>query len=267
MDRPDLAVPPGQRYIEVEHDYEYKFKDRLISIKQGESYLLLKKTNDNWWQVCKDDNNKPFYVPAQYVREVRRALMPPTKPLPNAGSGVGVRGGSGKDRPATLELKQTDENQNKRSPGLPPLPRQVALQPPKDDKGSPKSPRGQGQHTFPNTEQELQPQPGAESPIGPRIPLDLDMDSDREGDKKRNGQREKKRRGSDKDGQKRKDGEMLTRNGEKDRKAMGMWDKTIAPGESPKETLEKNRNDSESGDELSGSSTEQLQVLSSLIYS
>ncbi|XP_062843577.1 rho GTPase-activating protein 12a isoform X2 [Trichomycterus rosablanca] len=263
-DRCDLAVPPGQRYIEVEHDYEYKFKDRMINIKQGECYLLVKKTNDDWWQVCKDENSKGFYVPAQYVREVRRALMPPTKPLPNAGSGVGVRGGSGKDRPTVLDLKQPDENQNKRSPGQAPLPRQqVALQPPKDNKGSPKSPRSQGQPTFPaNAEQEVQPQPRAESPIGPRIPLDLDMDSDKEGGKIRDGEKEKKRKGSDKDGKKRKDAEIVKRNSEKDRKAVGMWDKPLAPGESPREASEKNRNDSESGDELSSSSTEQLQVRS-----
>uniref|UniRef100_A0A3B1JL00 SH3 domain-containing protein n=1 Tax=Astyanax mexicanus TaxID=7994 RepID=A0A3B1JL00_ASTMX len=90
----DLAVAPGQPYIEVEYDYEYKFKDRMITIKQGECYLLVKKTNEDWWQVRKEEGSKAFYVPAQYVREVRRALMPPPKPLPHSGGGVGTRGGS-----------------------------------------------------------------------------------------------------------------------------------------------------------------------------
>ncbi|XP_062954906.1 rho GTPase-activating protein 12 isoform X3 [Cynocephalus volans] len=81
-------IVPGQAYIEVEYDYEYEAKDRKIVIKQGERYLLVKKTNDDWWQVKPDENSKAFYVPAQYVKEVitRKALMPPVKQtagLPN----------------------------------------------------------------------------------------------------------------------------------------------------------------------------------------
>ncbi|CAF97751.1 unnamed protein product, partial [Tetraodon nigroviridis] len=76
-------IAPGQAYIEVEYDYEYKAKDRTISIHQGECYMLVKKTNADWWQVRKEEGSKAFYVPAQYVREVRKALMPPPKPLPH----------------------------------------------------------------------------------------------------------------------------------------------------------------------------------------
>ncbi|XP_072522944.1 rho GTPase-activating protein 12b isoform X1 [Salminus brasiliensis] len=78
--RCDLALAPGQVYVEVEYDYEYKAKDRLISIHQGECYVLVRKTNEDWWQVRREEGTKAFYVPAQYVREVRRALMPPPKP-------------------------------------------------------------------------------------------------------------------------------------------------------------------------------------------
>lgn len=71
---------PGQAYIEVEYDYEYEAKDRRVVIRQGECYLLVKKTNGDWWQVRRDEGSKAFYVPAQYVKEVgRRALMPPGK--------------------------------------------------------------------------------------------------------------------------------------------------------------------------------------------
>lgn len=81
-------ILPGPLYIEVEYDYEYEAKDKRIVIKQGERYILVKKTNDDWWQVKSDDSSKPFYVPAQYVKEVaRKALMPPMKPpgvLPNS---------------------------------------------------------------------------------------------------------------------------------------------------------------------------------------
>ncbi|XP_039380484.1 rho GTPase-activating protein 12 isoform X7 [Mauremys reevesii] len=81
-------VLPGPLYIEVEYDYEYEAKDKKIVIKQGERYILVKKTNDDWWQVKRDENSKAFYVPAQYVKEVtRKALMPPVKQsggLPNS---------------------------------------------------------------------------------------------------------------------------------------------------------------------------------------
>uniref|UniRef100_A0A665XF09 Rho GTPase-activating protein 12-like n=1 Tax=Echeneis naucrates TaxID=173247 RepID=A0A665XF09_ECHNA len=80
----ELPIAPGEVYIEVEYDYEYKSKDRLITIRQGECYMLVKKTNEDWWQVRKEEGTKAFYVPAQYVREVRKALMPPPKPLPES---------------------------------------------------------------------------------------------------------------------------------------------------------------------------------------
>ncbi|XP_077381245.1 rho GTPase-activating protein 12-like isoform X2 [Festucalex cinctus] len=79
----ELPIAPGQVYIEVEYDYEYKSKDRLITIHQGECYMLVQKTNEDWWKVRREEGSKAFYVPAQYVREVRKALMPPPKPLPH----------------------------------------------------------------------------------------------------------------------------------------------------------------------------------------
>ncbi|XP_028289710.1 rho GTPase-activating protein 12b isoform X12 [Gouania willdenowi] len=79
-DKEGLSTTPGQVYIEVEYDYEYKAKDKMVTIRQGECYLLVKKTNEDWWQVRKEECTKAFYVPAQYVREVRHALMPPQKP-------------------------------------------------------------------------------------------------------------------------------------------------------------------------------------------
>ncbi|XP_074049207.1 rho GTPase-activating protein 12 isoform X2 [Macrotis lagotis] len=97
---------PGQVYIEVEYDYEYEAKDKKIAIKQGERYILVKKTNDDWWQVKPDENSKAFYVPAQYVKEVgRKALMPPVKPA------VGLLNNS------TKMIQRSTENVNK-SPEL-----------------------------------------------------------------------------------------------------------------------------------------------------
>lgn len=100
-------IVSGQVYIEVEYDYEYEAKDRKIVIRQGERYILVKKTNDDWWQVKPDENSKAFYVPAQYVKEVtRKALMPPVKQaagLPN--NSVKVI--------QSLHLQRSTENVNK----------------------------------------------------------------------------------------------------------------------------------------------------------
>ncbi|XP_007446611.1 PREDICTED: rho GTPase-activating protein 12 isoform X1 [Lipotes vexillifer] len=100
-------IVPGQVYIEVEYDYEYEAKDRKVVIKQGERYILVKKTNDDWWQVKLDENSKAFYVPAQYVREVgRRALMPPVK------QAAGLPNHSLKTM-QSLHLQRSTENVNK----------------------------------------------------------------------------------------------------------------------------------------------------------
>lgn len=97
---------PGQIYIQVEYDYEYKMKEKVVSIRQGESYMLVKKTNEDWWQVRAEGGSKAFYVPAQYVREVRRALPPPPRP-------------SVKAKPTVLDLSRaSDQNLNRPQPEL-----------------------------------------------------------------------------------------------------------------------------------------------------
>ncbi|XP_076014262.1 rho GTPase-activating protein 12b isoform X2 [Genypterus blacodes] len=105
-DREGLPIAPGQVYIEVEYDYEYKAKDKMVTIRQGENYMLVKKTNEDWWQVRKEEGTKAFYVPAQYVREVRRALMPPQKPSLRA-------------KPTVLDIcRVSDENLNRPHPEM-----------------------------------------------------------------------------------------------------------------------------------------------------
>uniref|UniRef100_A0A672S0L7 Rho GTPase-activating protein 12-like n=1 Tax=Sinocyclocheilus grahami TaxID=75366 RepID=A0A672S0L7_SINGR len=210
----DRSVAPGQTYIEVESDYEYKYKDRLITIKQGESYMLVKKTNEDWWQVRKDEATKPFYVPAQYVREVRRALMPPPKPLGAAG-----RGGTGPIRPSGLEIQRPCDN--KKSPC--PSPSGSALLPPRDDRGSPGSPTALVPPTQMNTSPGSLPRSRAESPSHK-------VDGDKE--------LEKSSRGLEKD---------------------AIYEEFAREGGG----LDKTRNDSESGDDLSSGSTDYLQILGS----
>ncbi|KAI1884140.1 hypothetical protein AGOR_G00223380 [Albula goreensis] len=55
----------------VEFEYNYTARDGcVVSIKPNERYILLAKTNDHWWHVCKDERAKPFYIPAKYVKEL-----------------------------------------------------------------------------------------------------------------------------------------------------------------------------------------------------
>ncbi|TRY96479.1 hypothetical protein DNTS_031531 [Danionella cerebrum] len=68
----------SQGLVLVEFEYEYEGRDgQMVCIKPNERYILLAKTNDHWWHVCKDDRAKPFYIPARYVKE-----LPPNIPSP-----------------------------------------------------------------------------------------------------------------------------------------------------------------------------------------
>lgn len=105
-DREGPPVSSDHVYVEVEYDYEYEAKDKMVSIRQGERYVLVKKTNVDWWQVRKDEGAKAFYVPAQYVREVQHAVLPPQKP-------------SLRSKPTVLEIcHASDANLNRPQPEM-----------------------------------------------------------------------------------------------------------------------------------------------------
>uniref|UniRef100_A0A8C8CCQ3 Rho GTPase-activating protein 12-like n=1 Tax=Oncorhynchus tshawytscha TaxID=74940 RepID=A0A8C8CCQ3_ONCTS len=231
----ELPIAPGQVYIEVEYDYEYKAKERQISIRQGECYMLVKKTNEDWWQVKKEEGTKAFYIPAQYVREVRKALMPPPKPLH-----LGIHGGGSGGNSVLVKASVSNENLNLTSFSRPspssPSPSSssgAALTPPSQrrDRDANQNPgRDPGSltnhdraladiiknnHTHPHSHAagrgcNTLPRADATSPELRRVPLNVEM----------------------------------------------------PPGHCDSEGSER-RNDSESGDELSSSSTEHLQTVSS----
>eukprot|EP00063_Salmo_salar_P072731 XP_014047566.1 PREDICTED: rho GTPase-activating protein 12-like isoform X2 [Salmo salar] len=232
----ELPIAPGQVYIEVEYDYEYKAKERQISIRQGECYMLVKKTNEDWWQVKKEEGTKAFYIPAQYVREVRKALMPPPKPLH-----LGHHGGGSGGNSFLVKASVSNENLNLTSFSRPspssPSPSSssgAALTPPSQrrDRDANQNPgRDPGSltnhdraladiiknnHTHPHPHNHAAgrgcntlPRADATSPELRRVPLNVEM----------------------------------------------------PPGHCDSEGSER-RNDSESGDELSSSSTEHLQTVS-----
>lgn len=61
----------GDVYVEVLYDFEYTSEDgKELKIKAGEELLLLKKSNENWWQVIRSSDRKAFYAPSSYLSVV-----------------------------------------------------------------------------------------------------------------------------------------------------------------------------------------------------
>ncbi|KAJ8264612.1 hypothetical protein GJAV_G00151280 [Gymnothorax javanicus] len=66
-----MTAVADKELVLVEFEFEYTTRDgRLVSIKPNERYTLVSKTNDDWWHVRKDEQTKPFYIPAKYVKEL-----------------------------------------------------------------------------------------------------------------------------------------------------------------------------------------------------
>uniref|UniRef100_A0A672KSY3 Rho GTPase-activating protein 12-like n=1 Tax=Sinocyclocheilus grahami TaxID=75366 RepID=A0A672KSY3_SINGR len=224
----DLSITPGQVYIEVEYDYDYKVKDRLISIRQGECYMLVRKTNEDWWQVRREEGTKAFYVPAQYVREVRRALMPPPKPRAKP--------------PNVLEIAQcwsSNENLNQRAP----TERSSFGRPPPSTTPSPLP----GQQTPPLLLRDTNQNTGMKSVVAELTLLN-------------NNNHHIYHHGNPTLPQGR--AESPPREQGCLGKLPGGLSVDTNGSMSPEDGLEKMRNDSESGDELSSSSTEHMQGIS-----
>ncbi|XP_067224743.1 rho GTPase-activating protein 12b isoform X6 [Chanodichthys erythropterus] len=225
--RCDLSIAPGQVYIEVEYDYEYEAKDRLISIRQGECYMLVRKTNEDWWQVRREEGTKAFYVPAQYVREVRRALLPPPKPRAKP--------------PNVLEISQcrsSNENLNQRAP----TERSSFGRPPPSTTPSPLP----GQQTPPLLLRDTNQNPGMKSVVA-----ELTLLNNNNHHNYHHGNPSLPRGRA----------ESPPREQGCQGKLPGVLSVDTDGSVSPGDGLEKMRNDSESGDELSSSSTEHIQDL------
>nr|XP_055113794.1 rho GTPase-activating protein 27 isoform X2 [Symphalangus syndactylus] len=78
----------GDVYVLVEHPFEYTGKDgRRVAIRPNERYRLLRRSTEHWWHVRREPGGRPFYLPAQYVRELpalgNRAAAPPPGPHPS----------------------------------------------------------------------------------------------------------------------------------------------------------------------------------------
>ncbi|XP_033494697.1 rho GTPase-activating protein 12b isoform X9 [Epinephelus lanceolatus] len=226
-DREGLPIAPGQIYIEVEYDYEYKAKDKMVTIRQGECYMLVKKTNEDWWQVRKEEGTKAFYVPAQYVREVRRALMPPQKPTLRA-------------KPTVLDIcRASNENLNRAQPEMSSFGRPSPSSTP-----SPSSDRVTPPALSKDANQNM-------SPHHCKVVAELVLLHNNNNHHHANNSTLPRTRA---------DSPPL-KVGNNHKKSPDS-DKASPPSELPGDRLNKLHNDSESGDELSSSSTEHMQTTS-----
>ncbi|XP_064127065.1 rho GTPase-activating protein 27 isoform X6 [Loxodonta africana] len=79
----------GDVYVLVEHPFEYTAKDgRRVAIQPNERYQLLHRSTEHWWHVRREPGGRPFYLPAQYVRELPALdgpAAPPPLPTPRPG--------------------------------------------------------------------------------------------------------------------------------------------------------------------------------------
>ncbi|KAM4822431.1 rho GTPase-activating protein 27 isoform X1 [Urocitellus parryii] len=82
----------GDVYVLVEHPFEYTGKDgRLVAIQPNERYRLLRRSTEHWWHVRREPGGRPFYLPAQYVRELPALGDPaaaPQLPAPHTSPAV-----------------------------------------------------------------------------------------------------------------------------------------------------------------------------------
>ncbi|KAJ8358935.1 hypothetical protein SKAU_G00154600 [Synaphobranchus kaupii] len=90
------GVPGGLVVLEAQYDYSYRGADGYsVSIREGDRFVLLRKTNVDWWQVRRlgaAGKPRPLFVPATYVLEVSGASVPgPQLCVPSSSSAESVR--------------------------------------------------------------------------------------------------------------------------------------------------------------------------------
>lgn len=94
-------------FVVVSYDFEYITEEgKEVWMKEGEVLLLLSKTNNDWWQVIRRGDRRPFYAPARYVME----LKPDQGDWDSTwgGESVHYRSDNGEPLPSRLEPFNTD---------------------------------------------------------------------------------------------------------------------------------------------------------------
>lgn len=57
-----------EEYVEALQDYQYEHHGQTFIISKGEIFLVLKSTNNVWWQVIRAGSKRAFYAPAQHLQ-------------------------------------------------------------------------------------------------------------------------------------------------------------------------------------------------------
>ncbi|KAG0722309.1 Rho GTPase-activating protein 12 [Chionoecetes opilio] len=63
--------PPREKledYVEVLLDYQYVDRGQAYTISKGETLMVLKRSNNVWWQVIREGSYRAFYAPAQHLQ-------------------------------------------------------------------------------------------------------------------------------------------------------------------------------------------------------
>ncbi|XP_033074583.1 rho GTPase-activating protein 27-like [Trachypithecus francoisi] len=73
----------GDVYVPVVHAFEYTGKDgRRVAIPPNELYRPLWRSTEDRWHLRREPGGRPFYLPAQYVRELPALDNPATAAPP-----------------------------------------------------------------------------------------------------------------------------------------------------------------------------------------
>lgn len=104
-----MRIQGHEVFVVVSYDFEYHTEEgKEVWMKEGEILLLLTKTNNDWWQVIRRGDRRPFYAPARYVVELR-----PEEGDWDSGETVHYRCDNGEPLPSSIAFgvaKGTDKN-------------------------------------------------------------------------------------------------------------------------------------------------------------
>ncbi|XP_068231658.1 uncharacterized protein [Palaemon carinicauda] len=55
-------------YVKVLESYSYFYEERPVAIYKDETLLVIRRSNDDWWQVVRPGEKRSFFAPAQHLK-------------------------------------------------------------------------------------------------------------------------------------------------------------------------------------------------------
>ncbi|XP_066943332.1 uncharacterized protein [Macrobrachium rosenbergii] len=59
-----------EEYVKVLESYSYLYEERPVSIHKDETLLVIRRSNDDWWQVVRPGEKRSFFAPAQHLKVI-----------------------------------------------------------------------------------------------------------------------------------------------------------------------------------------------------